>query len=141
MAGLRELPQSPESNAPRTRVLDRPTLGITNGGMIVGQSRGSTVFNLVGFRHYRLKWRITSNIGGAPVVTVRLSDMAFDRLQAWETVIIFAIPFGVNGANVINFGEGTGILEGFTGPFFQVVWTNGGPGAIVLQEAELWAGS
>lgn len=141
MTGLRNTPDPKSARLPLCETWDAVGLGISiNLITIPTATRASNRIEITGYRRYRLKWRIDDQGHNADTVDVRLLDTAYNRLSVWENVLIAGIPFGANGANVINFGEGTGILETFQGPFLLIAIRNMGAFNMFIREVELYAG-
>lgn len=141
MAGTFERPDATESKIPHVQCWDRSSLGVPSFFVIPGSGVQSNRIDSHGFRRYRLKVQVFNTGGAAGQITVRLYDIAFDRLFAWETVAIG--PFlGSPIRFAINFGEGTGVLECFMGPWLVMGFFNtGAVGNFLIQSLELWQGA
>jgi len=132
----------PEASVALTQLWDANELGIVTGTLIIPNSaRQSNRIPLVGFRRYRFKWRITDDGGGVSAMQLQLFDVPFSRVFSWQTVTLGPFPYGANGANVQNYGEGTAVLQSFLGTFHLIVLRNLGPANVRIQDCELWAGA
>ncbi len=140
MSGLYELPDPLSASLPLVQMYDAQETGIAfNVITIPTASRISGPLELTGYRRFRLKWRIDDGGNNATAVNVRLLNQSYNRAATWENVLFAGIPFGVNGANVLNFGEGTGVMEA-QGVWFRFLIQNAGPFNMFIRDVELWCG-
>jgi len=122
------------SNVPLCAMLDGVGLG-HNASLAAGVTRQSSPIECTGMRRYRLK---CLQLTGAGPSAVNAQDMPFGPAAAaiWQNAVLAAAQATAT-RSVYNFGEGTGVMECFMGPYLIISLTNNGIDA-ATSELELW---